>query len=98
LGRINPVPGGYKYRNLALQVGGVSKIETIKYSHESSGTQIRQIVRWRGPEKTEKYRPDFSSKRAPHINKTENVKKIIKEKMGKKLVTYPRWVPDTKTD
>jgi hypothetical protein len=29
-----------KYRNLALQVGGVSKIETIKYAHESRGTQI----------------------------------------------------------
>jgi hypothetical protein len=29
-----------KYRNLALQVGGVSKIETIKYAHKSRGTQI----------------------------------------------------------
>jgi hypothetical protein len=35
-----PVPGGNKYRNLALQVWGVSKIETIKYAHESRGTQI----------------------------------------------------------
>jgi hypothetical protein len=26
--------------NLALQVGGVLKIQTIKYSHESYGTQI----------------------------------------------------------
>jgi hypothetical protein len=34
------VPGGNKYRNLALQVGGVSKIETINYAHESRGTQI----------------------------------------------------------
>jgi hypothetical protein len=34
-----PVPGGNKYRNLALQVGGASKIETIKYAHESCGTQ-----------------------------------------------------------
>jgi hypothetical protein len=32
--------GGNKYRNLALQVRGVSKIETIKHAHESSGTQI----------------------------------------------------------
>jgi hypothetical protein len=31
---------GKKYRNLALQVGGVSKIEIIKYAHESSRTQI----------------------------------------------------------
>jgi hypothetical protein len=34
-----PVPGGIKYRNLTLQVGGVSKIEAIKYSLESSGTE-----------------------------------------------------------
>jgi hypothetical protein len=32
--------GGNKYRNLALQLGGVSKIETISYAHESRGTQI----------------------------------------------------------
>jgi hypothetical protein len=28
-----PVPGGNKHKNLALQVWGVSKIETIKYAH-----------------------------------------------------------------
>jgi hypothetical protein len=33
------VPGGNKYRNLALQVGGVSD-ETVKYGRESRGTQI----------------------------------------------------------
>jgi hypothetical protein len=32
-------PGGNKYRNLALQLGGVSKTETIKYAHETRGTQ-----------------------------------------------------------
>jgi hypothetical protein len=31
---------GNKYRNLALEVGGVSKIETINYAHESLGTHI----------------------------------------------------------
>jgi hypothetical protein len=31
---------GNKYRNLALHVGGVSKIQTIKCAHESRGTQI----------------------------------------------------------
>jgi hypothetical protein len=35
-----PVPGGNKYKNLALQIGGVSKIEKINYAHESRGTQI----------------------------------------------------------
>jgi hypothetical protein len=32
--------GGYKYRNLALQDGGVSEIETINYAHVSYGTRI----------------------------------------------------------
>jgi hypothetical protein len=35
-----PVPGGNKYRNLALLVGGVSKIKTINYVHEFRGIQI----------------------------------------------------------
>jgi hypothetical protein len=34
------VLGGNKYRNLDLLVGGVSKIETINYAHESLGTKI----------------------------------------------------------
>jgi hypothetical protein len=34
------VPGGNKYRNLALQVGGVSKMEKVNYAYESRGTQI----------------------------------------------------------
>jgi hypothetical protein len=29
----HPVPGGYKYGNLALQIGGVSD-ETVKYGRE----------------------------------------------------------------
>jgi hypothetical protein len=35
-----PVHQGNKYRNPALQVGGVSKIETIKFAHKSRWTQI----------------------------------------------------------
>jgi hypothetical protein len=35
-----PVPGKNNYRNLALLVGGVLKIEAMKYTHESGGTQI----------------------------------------------------------
>jgi hypothetical protein len=31
----HPVPGGYKYGDLALQVGGVSRIGTIIYGLES---------------------------------------------------------------
>jgi hypothetical protein len=37
----HPVPGGYKYGNLALQVGGVSN-ETVKYGHEFCGTWTRE--------------------------------------------------------
>jgi hypothetical protein len=36
-----PVVGGYKYRDLALQVGGVSGIGTIKHGHESRGRDPR---------------------------------------------------------
>jgi hypothetical protein len=35
----HPVPGGYKYGNLALQVGGVSD-ETIKYNFGFCATRI----------------------------------------------------------
>jgi hypothetical protein len=44
------MPGGYNWatlflgetntRNLAVEVGGVPKIESIKYAHESRGDQI----------------------------------------------------------
>jgi hypothetical protein len=34
----HPVPGGFKYGDLALQVGGVSRIGTVKYGLESRGT------------------------------------------------------------
>jgi hypothetical protein len=39
-----PVPGGNKYRNLALLVGGVSKIETINNAHESRETHLRKAA------------------------------------------------------
>jgi hypothetical protein len=39
---LNPMLGSYNRATLflALQVGGVSKIETINYARESLGTQI----------------------------------------------------------
>jgi hypothetical protein len=48
----NPVPGGgggYKYGNLALQVGGVSD-ETVKYGREFCGTSTEERLLWQGPE------------------------------------------------
>jgi hypothetical protein len=92
-----PVPGGNKHKNLALLVGGVSKIETINYAHESRGSQIKKRLRWRYPAKTEKYRPNFSSERAPHINKPETVKKKKSKREWEKLLASSRWVLDTKT-
>jgi hypothetical protein len=53
----HPVPGGYKYRDLALQVGGVLRIGTIKYCLESRGTQTRAGQCWRGPAPTVNYKP-----------------------------------------
>jgi hypothetical protein len=75
---------------------GVSKIEPINYAYESRGIQIWERLRWRCAVKSESYRPDFSSERAPH-NNPETVQKIIKREW-EKLVAGPRWAPDTKTD
>jgi hypothetical protein len=51
------VPGGYKYGDLSLQVGAVSRIGTIKYGLEFRGTQTRAGLCWRGPAGTVSYRP-----------------------------------------
>jgi hypothetical protein len=92
----HPVPGGDKYRNLALQFGGVSRIGTIKYGLESCGNQTRAGMRWRGPAATVNYRPVLSSERTLKITNPQLSKENIKEK--DKLVADPRWAPDTKTD
>jgi hypothetical protein len=91
----HPVPGGYKYGDLALQVWEVSKIGAIKYGLESRGTQIREALRWRGPAATVNYRPVLSSERALQITNHNCLKTISRRK---KLVADPRWVPDTKMD
>jgi hypothetical protein len=69
----HPAPGGYKYGDLALQVGGVSRIGTIKYGLESRGTQTRAGLRWRRPVATVNYRPVLSSERALQNNKLATV-------------------------
>jgi hypothetical protein len=65
----HPVPGGYKYGDLALQVGGVSRIRTTKYGLESRETQMRAGLRRRGQAATVNYRSVFSSERALQNNK-----------------------------
>jgi hypothetical protein len=64
----SPVPGGYKYRGLALQVGG-----SVRYGHESRGTRTRGWMRWWGSATVANNRPILSPERAPHINKPETV-------------------------
>jgi hypothetical protein len=65
----HPVPGGYKYGDLALQVGGVPRIGAIKYGLESRSTQTRTGLLWRGPAAKVNYRPVVSSERALQGNK-----------------------------
>jgi hypothetical protein len=64
---------GYKYVDLALQVGGVSRIGSIKYGLESRGTQNRAGLHWGGLAATVNYRPVLSSERALQNNKPATV-------------------------
>jgi hypothetical protein len=57
----------------ALQVGGVSRIWIIKYGLESSGTQTREGLHWRGSAATVNYRTVLSSERALQNNKPTTV-------------------------
>jgi hypothetical protein len=64
--------------------GTVFSVRLVSKCHTQYVSQwISKWLRWRYQAKTEKYRHDFSSERAPHINKPETVKKIIKERRGK---------------
>jgi hypothetical protein len=44
----HPVPGGYKYMDLAVKVGRVSN-GTIKYGREFCGTSTQVSLLWQGP-------------------------------------------------
>jgi hypothetical protein len=63
----HPVSGGYKFGDLALQVGGVSRIVTIKYGIEPRGTALAK------PTATVNYRPVLFSERSLQINKPTTV-------------------------
>jgi hypothetical protein len=65
--------GRYKYGDLALQFGGISRIGTINYGLESHGTQALVGLRWRGPAATVNYRPVLLSERALQNNQPTNV-------------------------
>jgi hypothetical protein len=53
---------------------GSLKSETVKYGHESYGTQTQKWLRWRGPVAIANDRPVLSSEREPQINKPATVK------------------------
>jgi hypothetical protein len=78
--------GGYKYRDLALQVAGVSD-ETVKYGRQFCGTSTQEWLLWQGLEAIAQvnYRPNLSSERVPHIKKPAIVRQKTK--------IWP-WAPD----
>jgi hypothetical protein len=57
---------------------GSLESETVKYGLKSQETRIRERLRWQGPAAHTKDRPDLSSERAPHKNKTVTVTQVIK--------------------
>jgi hypothetical protein len=54
-----------------------NKCETVKYGLKSQGTRTRERLRCQGPAAYTKDRPDLSSERAPHMNKTATVIQVI---------------------
>jgi hypothetical protein len=57
---------------------GSLKYETVKYGLKSRGTRTRERLRWQEPAAYKKDRPDLSSERAPHKNKTVTATHVIK--------------------
>jgi hypothetical protein len=62
---VHPVPMGYKYGDLDLQVGE-SRAWNSKYGRESRGTQTREWLYWWGPAAIVNHRPILSSERVLH--------------------------------
>jgi hypothetical protein len=56
---------------------GSLKSETVKYGLKSQGTRTRERLCWQGPTAHTKDRPDLSSERASHKNKTITVAQVI---------------------
>jgi hypothetical protein len=82
------VPGRNKHRNVAHKIGGSPKNETVKYGHESRGTQIQERLRWRGPGAAVNYNPTLSSERTPN-DRARNCLKIISAEEKNKLFVSP---------
>jgi hypothetical protein len=63
----HPVPAGYKYENLVIEVGGVSD-ETVIYGYRSCATLTNES------DCTANYRPVLSSERTSYMKKQELVR------------------------
>jgi hypothetical protein len=87
----NPVPGGYKYRDLALQVWGVSN-QTVKYGCEFRGTRTWGL-RWQWRAATVNDRPILSLKM---LHKDDDRKCSVGEKIGGResrgVITKTNWL------
>jgi hypothetical protein len=83
-----PVPGGNKYRNLALLVGGVSKIETINYAAVGLGSEkgctgdARQKLKSTDPTSHQRGHPHIKKPKTVKNNQRENGKKCCGSQMG----------------
>jgi hypothetical protein len=73
---------GNKYRNLALQVGRVLKIETIRYVHESVGLRSEKVCAGDARQKL-KSTNQTSRQKGPPISTNQQLSKIIKERREK---------------
>jgi hypothetical protein len=79
----HPVPGGYKYGDLAIQGGGVSNVR-VKCGHEFRGTRTRVWQRWRGPAAIVNDGPILLSEMMLHkgYNRKCSVKKMLVSSLG----------------
>jgi hypothetical protein len=79
LDKLDALPNawGNNYRNVTLQVGGVSEIDTIEYGHECRGTKTRERLRWRCTA-TMKATDPTSRQRGHPTSTNPSLSKIIK--------------------
>jgi hypothetical protein len=79
-----PAPGGNKYRNLSLQVRGVSKIDIIRYAWDS-----RSEKNCAGDAQQKLKTTDLASRQRGRLTSTNPQLKIIKERRRKNWSQVP---------
>jgi hypothetical protein len=87
-----PVPGRNKYWNLSLLVGGVSKLETINYAHESheKGCAVDARQKLKSTDSTSHQRGRPTSTK-PKLPKEKNQKEWEKWSGVPGGCLIPRW-------